>query len=120
MCSSDLTIATYASRFDGYSGERFEVEPVSEARTTGRIVRTKLLQSNGEAITLNYLLRDSGGNWKVVDIYLTGTISELATRRSEFAALLKSGGPSTLIESLRQRTEKLMHAPASESDPARR
>src|SRR5437762_13837373 len=86
-----MTIATYASRFDGYSGERFEVDAVSEARATGRIVRTKLLQSNGEAITLNYLMRDSAGTWKVVDVYLTGTISELATRRSEFAAILKSG-----------------------------
>ena len=115
-----MTIATYASRFDGYSGERFEVEPVSEARATGRIVRTKLLQSNGEAITLNYLMRDSGGTWKVVDVYLTGTISELATRRSEFAAILKSGGPSTLIESLRQKTEKLMRAPAPEAESVRR
>ena len=114
-----MTIATYANRFDGYSGERFEVEPVSEARTTGRIVHTKLFQSNGEAITLNYLMRDPGGNWKVVDVYLTGTISELATRRSEFAAILKSGGPSMLIESLRQKTEKLMRAPASQTESGR-
>jgi phospholipid transport system substrate-binding protein len=115
-----MTIATYANRFDGYSGERFEVEPSSEARATGRIVHTTLLQSNGEATTLNYLLRDSGGSWKVVDIYLTGTISELATRRSEFAALLKSGGPSALIESLRKKTETLMRVGAPETESDRR
>ena len=108
-----MTIATYASRFDGYSGERFEVEPSSDARATGRVVHSKLVQSNGEAVTLNYLLRDSGGNWRIVDVYLTGTISELATRRTEFAAILKSGGPSALIDSLRQKTETLMHAPAA-------
>ena len=83
-------------------------------------MRTKLLQSNGEPITLNYLMRDSGGSWKVVDVYLTGTISELATRRSEFAALLKSGGPNTLIESLRQKTDKLMRAPASDAESGHR
>jgi phospholipid transport system substrate-binding protein len=105
-----MTIATYANRFDGYSGERFEVEPNSEARATGRVVHTKLIQSNGEAVTLNYLLRDSGGSWRVVDIYLSGTISELATRRTEFAAILKSGGPNALIDSLRQKTETLMRA----------
>ena len=109
-----MTIATYASRFDGYSGERFEVEPESEARATGRIVHTKLIQSNGEPIALNYLLRDSGGSWKVVDVYLTGTISELATRRSEFAAILKSGGPGALIASLQQKTEALMRGTAAE------
>jgi phospholipid transport system substrate-binding protein len=110
---SRMTIATYASRFDGYSGERFEVEPSGEARSTGRVVHSKLIQSNGEAVTLNYLLRESGGNWRIVDVYLTGTISELATRRTEFAAILKSGGPSALIDSLRQKTETLMRAPAA-------
>jgi phospholipid transport system substrate-binding protein len=117
---SRMTIATYASRFDGYSGERFEVEPSSEARATGRVVHTKLVQSNGEAIALNYLLRDSGGSWKIVDIYLTGTISELATRRTEFAAILKSGGPSALIDSLQQKTEALMRAPAAQIGPSHR
>ena len=105
---TQMTIATYANRFDAYSGERFEVEPVAEARNTGRIVRTKLFPSTGEPVTLNYLMRGSGDSWSVVDVYLTGTISELATRRSEFGAILKSGGPNALIESLRQQTEKLM------------
>ena len=113
---ANMTIATYAARFDGYSGERFEVEPTAEARNTGRIVHTKLLQANGEPITLNYLLRGSGENWKVVDVYLTGTISELATRRTEFGAILKSGGPSALIESLRQQSEKLLSPSGSKAD----
>ena len=110
---TQMTIATYANRFDAYSGERFEVEPVAEARNTGRIVRTKLFPSTGEPVTLNYLMRGSGDSWSVVDVYLTGTISELATRRSEFGAILKSGGPNALIESLRQQTEKLMRPSAA-------
>lgn len=112
---SRMTNATYANRFDGYSGERFEVEPTSEARNTGRIVHTRLIQSAGEPIALNYLMRGAGDNWKVVDVYLSGTISELATRRSEFGAILKSGGPSALIESLRRQTDKLMHTPAPQA-----
>lgn len=115
-----MTIATYASRFDGYSGERFEVEPESEARATGRLVRTKLMPSSGEPIPLNYLLRDSSGSWKIVDVYLSGTISELATRRSEFAAILKSGGAGALIASLRQKTDTLLRPPAAEAEPGRR
>ena len=101
-----MTIATYANRFDGYSGERFEVEPVSEVRSTGRVVRTRLIQSNGEPVTLNYLMRGSGDNWKIVDVYLTGTISELATRRAEFTEILNSSGPTGLIASLRQQADK--------------
>jgi phospholipid transport system substrate-binding protein len=107
---SRMTIATYASRFDGYSGERFDVASASEARNTGRIVRSKLIPSSRESVTLDYLMRGSGDTWRVVDVYLTGTISELATRRSEFSAILNSGGPDALIESLRQQTEKLMRS----------
>lgn len=109
---SRMTIATYANRFDAYSGQRFEVEPAAEVRSTGRVVHTKLIPASGEATVLNYLMRGSGTEWKVVDVHLTGTISELATRRSEFAAILKSGGPNALLESLRQQADKLMRSPA--------
>jgi len=107
-----MTIATYASRFDGYSGERFEIDPTVETRSAGRIVNTRLIKSDGGAVVLNYLMRMSDGKWKVVDIYLTGTISELATRRSEFSSILDSGGPQALIESLRQQTDKLLRRAA--------
>jgi phospholipid transport system substrate-binding protein len=110
---TQMTIATYANRFDSYAGERFEVDAAAEPRNTGRIVHTKLFPSTGEPVTLNYLMRGSDDRWRVVDVYLTGTISELATRRSEFGAILKSGGPNALIESLRQQTEKLMRPSAA-------
>lgn len=115
-----MTVATYANRFDGYSGERFEVDPASEARSTGRIVRTKLIPATGEPVTLNYLMRGSADDWKIVDVYLTGTISELAIRRSEFGALLKAGGPNALNESLRQQAEKLMQPSASKVESSAR
>jgi phospholipid transport system substrate-binding protein len=103
-----MTIATYASRFDGYSGERFEVDPAVETRKTGSVVHTRLVQSNGEPIAINYLMRRSAAGWKVVDVYLTGAISELATRRSEFGAILDAGGPTKLIDSLKQQTDQLL------------
>jgi phospholipid transport system substrate-binding protein len=107
---SRMTIATYANRFNGYSGESFEVDPEVLSRTTGRVVRTRLTRPKDEPVALNYLMRESGGAWKIVDIYLSGTISELATKRSEFGAILKSGGPPALVESLREQTDKLMKA----------
>ena len=111
---SRMTIATYASRFDGYSGERFEIDPAVESRGAGSVVHTRIVQSKGEPVTLNYLMRKSGGKWKAVDVYLTGTISELATRRSEFNGILDAGGPQALIGSLRQQTDRMMKpAPAS-------
>ncbi len=106
---AQMTIATYASRFDGYSGQSFEIDPEVQPRNSGRMVRTKLLRPKEDPVALNYLMHGSGDSWKIVDVYLSGTISELATKRSEFGAILKSGGPAALIDSLRQQYEKLMH-----------
>ena len=105
---SRMTIATYASRFDGYDGERFEVDPKTAERGPDRIVNTKLVSPGSEPVTLNYLMRLSGGDWKIIDVYLSGTISELAARRAEFGAILKSGGPDALAGTLKARADKLM------------
>ena len=111
---SRMTIATYANRFDGYSGERFEVETNVDARGSGSVVHTRIVQPKGEPVTINYLMRKSGGDWKIVDVYLTGTISELATRRSEFGSILDTGGPKALIGSLTQQADRLLQpAPSS-------
>lgn len=105
---SRMTIATYASRFDGYSGERFEVDPTAVARGAQRVVRTKLLQPKDDPVVLDYLSHMTAGGWQITDVYLNGTISELATRRSDFASLLKPGDANALIASLKQRNEKML------------
>jgi len=105
---SQMMVATYASRFDDYSGERFEILQTEEQPPADKIVRTRITQSNGKVPSLNYLMRRSGTEWKVVDVFLDGTISELASRRAEFTAILKSGGPDALISSLRRQGEKLL------------
>ena len=107
---SRMTIATYASRFDGYSGERFEVDPGVESRASGSVVHTRIVQPKGDPVTLNYLMRKGGSAWKAIDVYLTGTISELATRRSEFNAILDAGGSQALVRSLHEQTERMLSA----------
>jgi phospholipid transport system substrate-binding protein len=103
-----MTAATYASRFDGFSGERFEVLEAVDRPNGDKIVKTQIVQSDGKTVALNYLLRKIGGEWKVIDVYLNGTISELATRRAEFGAVLKSGGADALVSSLTRQGDKLL------------
>ena len=103
---SRFTIATYAFRFDGYSGEHFEVDPSVEERGENHLVKTKLIKSNGDPVALNYLMHATPDGWKAFDVYLGGTISELATRRSEFSSLLRSGGPAALVDRLKQQTDR--------------
>jgi len=102
------TISLYANRFDDFNGERFEVDPNPVANANGTLVQTKLVKSDGDKVILNYLMRQgSGGAWQVIDVYLSGTISELATRRSEFSGTLQSGGADALIKLLEDRTAAL-------------
>ena len=104
---SDFSAATYASRFDDYSGERFQVDPKPTSSNGGVIIHTKLVKSDGEPVELDYLLRDSDGAWRIIDVYLSGTVSELATRRSEFSSVLRRGGPEALVDVLQQKTAEL-------------
>ena len=102
------TISNYASRFDDYGGERFEVSPKAAPNPNGVIVDSRLVKSNGETVNLNYLLRqDAAGSWKIIDVYLSGTVSELATRRSEFSAVLQRDGAEGLVRMIEQRTAAL-------------
>ena len=106
---TDYSVATYANRFDDYSGEKFEVDPKATPSAGGEmIVHSKLVQSNGEPVELDYLMHRAGGDgWKIVDVYLSGTISQLAAQRSEFTAVMSRGGATALIQSLRDKAAQL-------------
>ncbi len=95
-----LTIAQYAKNFDSYGGESFSVAPQVETRGGDKLVRTTLNVPRGAAEALNYRLRLSGGAWKIIDVYYRNSISQLATRRSEFARPLATGGAAALIAHL--------------------
>jgi phospholipid transport system substrate-binding protein len=98
-----LSIATYASRFDGYGGEQFQITGESPANGGDDIVDTKLVRPNDDPVELNYRLRKNGDDWKIIDVYLSGTISQLANYRSEFAATLRSGGADALVTLINQK-----------------
>jgi phospholipid transport system substrate-binding protein len=98
--------ATYADRFDSYSGEKLEVAG-ERPFDSGAIVQTRIVKSNGEPVTINYLMRRNRDSWQVSDVYLDGTISELATRRSEFSTILRQQGIDGLIAALNHKSDML-------------
>src|SRR6266481_904526 len=98
--------AVYATRFDGYSGERFEVLGEQQIKH-GTLVKTQIVKSNGEPVSINYVLHDNDIGWQIRDAYLSGAISELATRRSEFSTILRTNGIDALIASLNKKADDL-------------
>jgi phospholipid transport system substrate-binding protein len=105
---SRYTISVYANRFDDFNGERFNVDPNPTTNANGVMVQSTLIKSDGEKVVLNYLMRQGpDGVWHVIDVYLSGTISELATRRSEFTGVLQQSGADGLVKLLDQRIAAL-------------
>ena len=98
--------ATYASRFDGYSGERLEVLAEQKIKR-GTMVQSRIVKSDGEPVQINYMVHDNQVGYQVRDVYVTGTISELATKRSEFATILRTNGIDGLIASLNKKADDL-------------
>jgi phospholipid transport system substrate-binding protein len=99
---SRLSIATYAARFDGYSGETFST-PVLERHNTDRaLVRTDLNQSDGEKVSFNYQLHNADGQWRIVNI-ITNGVSDLAMKRAEYTSVIKKDGFDALIGKLEEK-----------------
>lgn len=95
-----LTVANYAGRFTGYDGEHFEIEGREDGVHGTVLVKTVLVKSDGEPVHLDYRLHPTDKGWRIIDVYLNGTISELALRRSEYSALLKREGFEKLVEAI--------------------
>ncbi len=98
--------ALYATRFNSYSGERFEVLGEQQIKH-GTMVKSRIVKSNGEPVSINFVLHDNDIAWQARDVYLDSAISEVATRRSEFAAILRTSGIDALIASLNKKADDL-------------
>jgi phospholipid transport system substrate-binding protein len=99
--------ATYATRFDDFSGEQFQILGEQQVEH-GTIVKTQLVKADGEKVIINYAVHDNDTSWQIRDVYLAGTISELATRRSDFTSTLRSGGIEALILRLNKKVDDLV------------
>jgi phospholipid transport system substrate-binding protein len=102
-----LSVASYAHNFDKYGGERFEIDPNVQARGADKIVQVKLIPPHDKPVNLIYRMRQTPEGWKIIDVYYDG-VSQLTTRRSDFAQPVASGGADGLLGHLNTLTEKLL------------
>jgi len=98
--------AIYADRFDSYNGQKLEVTG-EQPGPSGVRVRSQIVKTSGEPVKVDYMMRRNGDSWLISDIYLDGAISEVATRRSEFASILKNDGIDGLIAALNRKADIL-------------
>ena len=98
--------AIYADRFDSYAGQKLEVTD-EHPGPTGIMVKSRIIKADGEPVKVDYMMRRNGESWLISDIYLDGAISEVATRRSEFAAIIRADGIDGLIAALNRKADML-------------
>jgi phospholipid transport system substrate-binding protein len=92
----ELSIATYADRFDGYSGEQFTFTSERSLPRGKILVETKFTQSDGKQIQFNYVLHNKNDKWRIINISVDG-VSDLALKRAEYMSLVKNDGYPALI-----------------------
>ena len=103
----DYSVATYAARFDGFGGERFEVLGEESAPGGNLRVNNQIVPTSGAPIRIDYLLRQNGEQWRIIDVYLKSSVSELAVRRAEFTDILSKSGFDGLMADLKAKVTKL-------------
>jgi phospholipid transport system substrate-binding protein len=101
---SKLSIATYATRFNGYSGERFKTISGEELKRGQRLVKTVLIKANGEEIELDYILHRKNNQWLIINVVAEG-VSDLSLKRADYTSYLKKNGFDALLKKLDEKIQ---------------
>jgi hopanoid biosynthesis associated membrane protein HpnM len=102
-----FSIATYVSHFDDFSGERFDLYPPAAGGDT--VVRVKIVPGKPQDDThvLGYVMRQTAGQWKAVDVTADSSISQVVAQQEEIRSLFKNSGAAGLLARLQQKTAEL-------------
>ena len=104
------TLATYASRFDSYSGQSFKIKAVKDAPGGRRQVNTVITSNDGDDIPINYVLDNESGDWKIVNVVAKG-VSDLALKRGQYTGSIQEKGPGGFIKQFQAQLKKYPSIP---------
>jgi phospholipid transport system substrate-binding protein len=114
----EFLVANYAGRFNRYSGQTFEDLGEEPSGFDTVMVRTRLINPGDENVDLNYRLHQVTAGWRIVDVVLKGTVSELALRRSDYTAVIDRSGFEVLATYLREKIVALEAGKGESPTPA--
>ena len=104
---TDFSVGTYASRFSGYSGQKFLNRGVRRGPQDTILVDTTIYNPTAADVPMTYVTREIQGSWHIIDILLASGISEIAVRRAEYRRVLQSDGIEGLILSITDKIKSL-------------
>ena len=65
-------------------------------------VQTRVIGGQFNGASVDYRLRKTGEEWRVIDVVIEG-ISMVSNFRDQFKAVVSSGGPDLLLKQLREK-----------------
>jgi phospholipid transport system substrate-binding protein len=105
----DVVMRSFASRLDRYAKdargpleERFTITSSAPAGEQDVLVRSRVRPLSGDALAVDWRLRDGAGGPVVIDVIIEG-VSLLVSQRSEFAAVIERSDMEGLLAELQAR-----------------
>ena len=97
----------YILRFKKIKSLEFGKLEINQAGKNYRIAKTKLIINSKDVVPLNYLLDQTNNSWKIFDVLIDGSISEIATKKSEFKSFTNQDDLKPLLEALQKKNSTL-------------
>jgi phospholipid transport system substrate-binding protein len=107
---SRLSIATYASRFDDYSGQSFRTTGAEPLKKERLLIRTELINPGDDNVQMDYLMQQNNGRWYIISVIANG-INDLSLKRAEYAAIISNKGFDQLIAEIEKKIQELAGSP---------
>jgi len=102
-----LLVRTYYKALAVYSDHTIKVSPVKNmAGKTDATVKTEIIQSHGQPVSIDYSMEKINRAWKVYDITVAG-ISLVINYRGSFNSKIRSGGVEGLLKALNKKNRTL-------------
>ena len=93
----------YILRFKKIKSLEFGKLEINQAGKNYRMAKTKLIINSKDIVPLNYLLDQTNNSWKIFDVLIDGSISEIATKKSEFKSFTNQDDLKPLLEALQKK-----------------
>lgn len=104
----------YGRRIDSYTDQKVAILGDRTESNGDATVRTQVSGTTSGAVSVDYRLRRFDGQWRVIDIIVEG-VSLVSSYRSQFQEIMSSGGPTRVLQVLREKNAQGPPATASAS-----
>jgi phospholipid transport system substrate-binding protein len=105
--SASVEARSYAERFGSYRGQTITVGRITPRANGVSIVDSKLTQTSGDPVTVQWEVRNEGQGPRIVDVRTEG-VSMTMTRRADFVSYIRNHGGQVeaLIDELEARAKR--------------